>query len=177
MREYAKFYIGGEWTDPAGSRTMDVVNPATEEVCGTVAVGSADDVHVAVTAARKAFDGWSVSSVKDRLDLLGQISEVYQKRAGDLAAALTEEMGAPSTLANGFQVNLAAGHLATAIEVLKNFSFSEQRGGTLVVKEPIGVCGLPNRNAVRTGWRAMDSLNRRRFLTGWREPWHCPGSS
>ena len=62
--------------------------------------------------------------------LLERISEVYQERAGDLAAALTEEMGAPKRLAGGFQVGLGAGHLATAIELLKNFVFEEQRGAT-----------------------------------------------
>jgi aldehyde dehydrogenase (NAD+) len=142
MREYVKFYIGGRWTDPAQPRTMDVVNPATEEVCGKVAVGSAADVDRAVAAARQAFAGWSGTGVKDRVQVLQNVLDVYQKRAGDLAAALTEEMGAPAALAGGFQVGLGAGHLTTAIDVLKDFTFEEQRGVTLVVKEPIGVCGL-----------------------------------
>jgi aldehyde dehydrogenase (NAD+) len=142
MREYLKFYIGGQWTDPAQPQTLAVVNPATEQVCGKVAAGSAADVDRAVAAARAAFAGWSATSGKDRLEVLQSILEVYQKRAGDLAAALTEEMGAPSALANGFQVGLGAGHLTTAIEVLKNFTFEERRGATLVVKEPIGVCAL-----------------------------------
>ena len=142
MREYLKFYIGGQWIDPAQLKTMDVVNPATEEVCGKVAVGSAADVDAAVAAARGAFASWSTSSVKDRLELLQNILDEYQKRAGDLAAVLTEEMGAPAALAGGFQVGLGAGHLTTAIEVLKNFTFEEPRGAALVVKEPIGVCGL-----------------------------------
>jgi aldehyde dehydrogenase (NAD+) len=142
MRDYAKLYIGGRWIDPVQPRTLDVVNPATEEVCGRVAVGSAADVDRAVAAARAAFPGWSATSVKERLDVLQKILEVYQNRAGDLAAALTEEMGAPSALANGFQVGLGVGHLTTAIEVLRNFTFEEQRGATLIVKEAIGVCGL-----------------------------------
>jgi aldehyde dehydrogenase (NAD+) len=142
MREYLKFYIGGQWTAPAELRTMDVVNPATEQVCGKVAVGSAADVDRAVAAARGAFASWSATSRTDRLEVLQNVLEAYQRRAGDLAAALTEEMGAPTALANGFQVALGAGHLTTAIDVLKNFTFSEQRGATLVVKEPIGVCGL-----------------------------------
>jgi aldehyde dehydrogenase (NAD+) len=142
MREYLRFYIGGEWADPAELRTMNVVNPATEQVCGQVAVGSAADVDRAVSAARKAFPGWSATSARDRLGVLQNLLEVYQKRAADLAAALTEEMGAPASLAGGFQVGLGAGHLTTAIEVLKNFAFEEQRGATLVVREPIGVCGL-----------------------------------
>jgi len=142
MREYLTFYIGGEWTAPDGTRTFDVVNPATEEVGGKVAAGSAADVDRAVAAARAAFSDWSETSRESRLELLGRIGEEYQRRAGDLAAALTEEMGAPDALAEGFQVQLGAGHLATAIEVLKAFPFEERRGATLVVREPIGVCGL-----------------------------------
>ncbi|MBD0324410.1 MAG: aldehyde dehydrogenase family protein, partial [Aldersonia sp.] len=142
MREYLKFYIGGEWTDPAQLQTFDIVNPATEEVCGRVANGSAADVDRAVQAARAAFPSWSASSVADRLDLLRNIAAEYQNRAKDLASALTEEMGAPNALANGFQVDLATGHAATAIEVLERYSFEELRGSSLIVKEPIGVCGL-----------------------------------
>jgi aldehyde dehydrogenase (NAD+) len=142
MREYLKFYIGGQWVDPAKLQVMEVVNPATEQVAGTVALGSAADVDAAVAAARTAFTTWSATSTKERVEVLESILEEYQKRSGDLGAALTEEMGAPAALANGFQVGLGAGHLTTAIEVLKNFSFEELRGATMVVKEPIGVCGL-----------------------------------
>ncbi|MFZ2178249.1 MAG: aldehyde dehydrogenase family protein [Rhodococcus sp. (in: high G+C Gram-positive bacteria)] len=142
MREYLKFYVGGQWTDPAQSQTFDVVNPATEEICGKVALGSAADVDRAVAAAREAFPSWSTTSVEERLDVLRNILAVYQRRMGDLGAALTEEMGAPTALANGFQVNLGLGHLSTAIDVLENFTFEEQRGTSRIVKEPIGVCGL-----------------------------------
>ncbi|NLU63252.1 aldehyde dehydrogenase family protein [Rhodococcus sp. HNM0563] len=142
MREYLKFYIDGQWTDPAQSDTFEVINPATEEVAGTVSLGSSADVDKAVAAARRAFPAWSATSREERLALLEKILDVYQRRMGDIAAALTEEMGAPAALASGFQVNLGLGHLTTAIEVLRNFVFEEQRGGSLVVKEPIGVCGL-----------------------------------
>ena len=142
MREYLKFYIDGQWVDPAQPGTFDVINPATEEVAGTVAAGSAGDVDRAVAAARKAFVTWSTTPVAERIALLENIAAEYQKRMPDLGAALSEEMGAPKELANGFQVNLGAGQLSTAIEVLKNFTFEEQRGGSLIVKEPIGVCAL-----------------------------------
>ncbi|NLE79675.1 MAG: aldehyde dehydrogenase family protein, partial [Rhodococcus sp.] len=142
MCEYLKFYIDGQWTDPAQSDTFEVINPATEEVAGTVSLGSSADVDKAVAAARRAFPAWSATSREERLALLEKILDVYQRRMGDIAAALTEEMGAPAALASGFQVNLGLGHLTTAIEVLRNFVFEEQRGGSLVVKEPIGVCGL-----------------------------------
>lgn len=142
MREYTQFYIDGRWVEPAEAQTLDVDNPATEEVCGKIALGSAADVDLAVAAARRAFDSWSQSSREERLDLLQAILAEYQRRSADLADAVSEEMGAPPSLAAGTQVNLGAGHLVTAIDALKNFSFSEQRGDTLVEREPIGVCGL-----------------------------------
>ncbi|WP_280266976.1 aldehyde dehydrogenase family protein [Nocardia wallacei] len=142
MREYSTFYIGGTWADPADTRTFEVVNPATEEVCGKVASGSAADVDRAVDAARRAFPEWAATTTQTRIELLRRISDEYRKRRNDLAAALTEEMGAPAALAGGFQVDLGAGHLATAIEILEGFAFEQRRGDTLIVKEPIGVCGL-----------------------------------
>lgn len=142
MRDYVKFYIDGQWVDPVEPRTLAVENPATQRPGGKISLGSAADVDKAVGAARRAFAGWSQSSREERLDLLQAILAEYQKRTGDLAEAVTEEMGAPPTLAAGPQVFLGLGHLTTAIDVLKNFSFEEQHGATLVSREPIGVCGL-----------------------------------
>jgi aldehyde dehydrogenase (NAD+) len=142
MREYLKFYVDGKWVDPIDAKTVEVVSPATEEVSGRIALGASADVDRAVKAARKAFESWSRTTREERLDALNRIQVEYQKRMGDLGAAVTAEMGAPKPLANGFHVGLGAGHLATAIEVLKKFHFEEPRGATMIVKEPIGVCGM-----------------------------------
>jgi aldehyde dehydrogenase (NAD+) len=142
MREYLKFYIDGQWVDPVELRILDVDNPTLEQVGGTIAIGSAADVDKAVKAARKAFNTWSQSTREERLDVLQAILAEYQKRAGDLADAVHEEMGAPPSLASNSQVMMGVAHLATAIDVLKNYSFEEPHGATMVVKEPIGVCGL-----------------------------------
>ena len=142
MREYLKFYIDGQWVEPTELKTLDVINPATEEVCGKIALGNAADVDKAVKAAKKAFKTWSQTSREERLDVLGRILAEYQKRFGDLATAVTEEMGAPASLAQRAQVPVGMGHLATAIEVLKTFKFEDDRGPTMIVKEPIGVCGF-----------------------------------
>ena len=142
MREYLKFYIDGKWVEPVEMKTLDVENPATEEVCGKIAVGSAADVDKAVKAARKAFATWSQTSREERLEVLGRILAEYQKRFGDLATAVTEEMGAPASLAQRAQVPIGMGHLATAVEILKTFKFEEDRGPTMIVKEPIGVCSF-----------------------------------
>jgi aldehyde dehydrogenase (NAD+) len=142
MREYLKFYIDGQWVDPLRPNPFDVENPATEQVSGKISLGSAADVDVAANAARRAFPGWSQSTREQRLDLLQAILSEYQKRADDLAEAVTEEIGAPPSLAAGPQVFLGIGHLTAAIDVLKNFPFEEHRGESLIAKEPIGVCGL-----------------------------------
>jgi len=142
MREYLKFYIDGQWVDPVTPATAEVINPATEEVSGRISLGSPADVDKAVAAARKAFETYSQVSVKDRVDMLEAIQAEYLKREEELGEAVMEEMGAPRSLACGFHTLLGKGHLGTAIEILKEYRFEEERGVTLIRKEPIGVCGL-----------------------------------
>ncbi|MGN6500885.1 MAG: aldehyde dehydrogenase family protein, partial [Tsuneonella sp.] len=142
MREYLQFYIDGKWVDPVTPRTLDVINPANEEVCGHISLGSAEDVDRAVKAARKAFETWSVTTREERIAVLERIVAEYQKRFDDMAKAITEEMGAPAWLAQRAQAAIGIGHLSTAIEVLKTYKFEEDRGSTRVAKEPIGVCGF-----------------------------------
>jgi aldehyde dehydrogenase (NAD+) len=142
MRDYMKFYIDGAWVDPTTPRKLAVINPATEEVCGHVSNGSAADVDKAVAAARAAFETFSRTSREERIDLLERILAEYQKRFGDIAQAITEEMGAPASLAQRAQAPVGLGHISTGIAVLKSFQFEEDRGPTRIVKEPIGVCGM-----------------------------------
>ncbi|HEY2047705.1 MAG TPA: aldehyde dehydrogenase family protein, partial [Caulobacteraceae bacterium] len=142
MRDCMKFYIDGKWVDPATPKSMDVINPATEEVCGHISAGSATDVDKAVAAAKKAFETFSQTSREDRIELLERIQAEYQKRFGDIAQAITEEMGAPASLAQRAQAPIGIGHIATGIAVLKAFKFEEDRGPTRLVREPIGVCGM-----------------------------------
>ena len=142
MRDYTKFYIDGAWVEPAGSQRLDVINPATEQVAGVIALGTAADVDRAVAAAKTAFATFSVTSRADRIELLQNVVAEYQKRYADIAAAITEEMGAPGWLAMQAQAAIGVGHLMTGIEVLKNYRFEEHRGTTMIVKEPVGVCAF-----------------------------------
>jgi aldehyde dehydrogenase (NAD+) len=142
MRDYLNFYIDGQWVAPATPKTLDVVNPATEAVAGRISMGSAADVDRAVKAARRAFDSYSQTPVATRVALLEAIIAEYQKRYADMAAAITEEMGAPAMLSQKAQAAMGIGHLQTALSVLKNYHFEEQRGTTLVRKEAIGVCAF-----------------------------------
>ena len=142
MRDHLKFYIGGGWVDPSASKTLDVINPATEAVAGRIAMGTAVDVDRAVLSARAAFASYSQTSVEERVALLERIVAEYQKRYADMAAAISEEMGAPAVLAQKAQAAMGLGHLQAALAVLRKYAFQELRGTTLLVKEPIGVCAL-----------------------------------
>lgn len=142
MRDYLKFYINGSWVDPVTPKTLDVINPATEGVAGRISMGSAADVDRAVKAARAAFASYSHTTVDERVALLERIIAEYQKRYADMAAAITEEMGAPAALSQKAQAAMGIGHLQSALGVLKNYHFQELRGTTMLAKEPIGVCGL-----------------------------------
>lgn len=142
MREYLKFYIDGQWVEPLEMTVSETTNPATEEISGKIALGSPADVDRAVQAARKAFPGWSETSKEERLAVLQRIQAEYEKRSEDLGQAITDEMGAPKALAQGFHLALGSGHLATAMEVLQSFEFEELRGQSMVRYEPIGVCSM-----------------------------------
>jgi len=137
-----KFYIDGAWVDPAAMKTVPVVNPATEETLYEVAVGSKADVDKAVAAARKAFETFSVTTREQRIELLSKIIEAYKNRAKDIATAISDEMGAPMTLAERAQAAAGLGHLAATLNVLKEYHFEETVGSAVVVKEPIGVVGM-----------------------------------
>ena len=142
MREVLQFYIDGAWVDPVAPKAIDVIDPATESVCGRVSMGSAVDVDRAARAARKAFASYSQTSVAERVALLESVIAEYKRRHADMAAAITAEMGAPVALAQKAQAAMGTGHLQTALAVLKDYAFQHARGTTLVVKEPIGVCGF-----------------------------------
>ncbi|MDT8397613.1 MAG: aldehyde dehydrogenase family protein [Pseudomonadales bacterium] len=142
MREYMQFYINGQWVDPVSPKPFAVIDPATEAVTGTINVGSAADVDLAVKAAAKAFRSWSRTSREERLAILQRIVEEFEKRVPELGAAITEEMGAPQWLANGTQAGIGVNHFKKAIEILEKFEFEEDRGTTRVAREPIGVCAF-----------------------------------
>ena len=142
MSNNRKFYINGEWVEPNGSDTVDVINPATEDVIGTIALGTHEDVDAAVAAAQNAFETFSQTTVEERLELLNKITEIIGSRSEDLATAITSEMGAPSGLAKAAQAGTGLFHFATTAGILANFNFEEELGKSLIVKEPVGVVGM-----------------------------------
>ena len=143
MENLRKFYIGGEWVDPISSSTMPVLNPATEEQIGTVALGDVQDADRAVAAANEAFKTFSLTSKSERLALLRSLKAATEARFEDLAQAMRMEMGAPISMSRDAQADAAIGHLQGFIDALEGL---EERtalaNGDIQLHEPIGVCGL-----------------------------------
>ena len=79
MREYKQFYINGKWVDPTTPNDFDVINPANEEVCAHISLGSEEDVNKAVAAAKTAFESFSRTSRQERIELLESCIAAYQK--------------------------------------------------------------------------------------------------
>ena len=142
MTDTTKFYVDGAWVEPHGKDVRDVVNPATMQAVAKVALGDEDDADRAVAAAKAAFPAWSETTREERLGYLKAILAQLMERNNELAAAITAEMGAPTSVAQKQQAPSAIGHFAEAIRVLEEFEFEHAMGTTLVRKEPIGVCVL-----------------------------------
>jgi aldehyde dehydrogenase (NAD+) len=142
MKECLNFYINGKWVPPAVPKTLDVINPATEEPIGRISLGSAADVDKAVAAARAAFETFSRTTREERIALFDRIIAAYMARMPELAETISSEMGAPMWLANAAQAPAGLGHLMQTLEVLKSYSFVENKGATKLLHEPVGVCGF-----------------------------------
>ncbi len=142
MQNEHKFYIDGQWIIPHSQQTADVVNPADESLVATIPLGDQEDVDTAVAAAQKAFSQFSQTSVAERVALLERIIAIYQRRSAELGAVLSQEMGAPVSLANRSQVAAGLSHLQAALKVLKSFEWEKDLGRNRIVYEPIGVCAL-----------------------------------
>ena len=137
-----EFYIDGQWVQPVRLTKLDVIDPSTEEAFTEIALGTIEDTDKAVAAAKKAFASFSRTSRQERIELLESVIETYKKRSGDMAEAISREMGAPMTLARTAHVGAGLGHLAQALAVLRTYEFDEIINKTMVTREPIGVCGL-----------------------------------
>ena len=143
MDKLLKFYINGEWVDPVATDRMPVLNPASVEQVGEVALGGEADVDLAVAAAAAAFEQFSLSSKAERLDLLARIRAVTERRFEELAQAMRLEMGAPISMSRDAQADAAIGHLDGFVAALEKLQEQERfENGEVLLREPIGVCGL-----------------------------------
>lgn len=138
-----EFYINGEWVKPVSQQlTIDIVNPANEQVIGQVSLGTENDIDLAVKSAAKAFESWSLTTREERLAVLDSIIEQYKQRLPEMAEAISKEMGAPMSMAKNSQAPIGITHFQTSRKALEDYSFEKSIGKSHVVKEPIGVCGF-----------------------------------
>ncbi|MEG3175996.1 aldehyde dehydrogenase family protein [Sphingomonas sp. RB3P16] len=142
MKSYLKQYINGAWVESQGGTRHDVIDPATEQPCTEITLGTAADVDAAVAAARTAFDSYSQTTVAERAALLERIIEEYKKRIPDLAFAVSSEMGAPIGFATAAQVPAGLGHFISTLKALNSFEFEQKLGRAKVVHEPLGVVAM-----------------------------------
>jgi aldehyde dehydrogenase (NAD+) len=142
MKNTGNFYINGAWVAPLSTATLEVINPATEKVIATIAMGNAADAARAIAAARAAFPAFSQTSKAQRLALLKRMLTLYNERAEELAQVVSDEMGAPLPFARDAQVWAGRAHLESTIAALEAFEFEQQRGRTRIIREAIGVAGL-----------------------------------
>ena len=136
-----KLFIGGEWVDPQGSEAIEVINPSTEEVIGSIPAGTAEDVERAVSAARKAFDGWAATSREERAAYLAAISAGLGERSEEIAATISSELGMPLKLSVQIQAGLPTMQFGAMPSVMEEVAWEEQIGNSRVLREPVGVLG------------------------------------
>jgi aldehyde dehydrogenase (NAD+) len=142
MKDCRQFYIDGKWVSATTAQDFIVINPANEEPLAAISLGSAADVDKAVAAAKRAFESYSETTPEQRLAFLQQIIEVYKSKIEEMAETISQEMGAPITLSRAAQAPVGLSHFLEIVKVLRQFKFEEQKGSTLMRKEPVGVCGL-----------------------------------
>ena len=142
MKDCRQFYIDGQWVAPVGTESLDVINPATEEACGVITLGTTEDVDNAVAAARRAFNSYSLTSQQERVELLKDILDAYLHRYEDFVSVITDEIGAPVTLSRDLQALTGKLHLEELIKSYPQYSHIDNRGSAEIFKEPVGVCGF-----------------------------------
>ncbi|HKA21966.1 MAG TPA: aldehyde dehydrogenase family protein [Blastocatellia bacterium] len=136
-----KLYINGKWAPPAGSGMLDVINSTTEEVMGRIPEGTVEDIDKAVGAARGAFESWAGKLPGERAEFLQKVAAGLSSRQSEIASIIASEVGMPLPLATAVQAGLPALVMGNYAKLLSNYSFEEQIGNSLVLKEPVGVVG------------------------------------
>lgn len=142
VRNHENFYINGQWVKPAGRGSIEVINSTTEEVCGRVPEGSAEDIAAAVAAARAAFPAWSQLAPAERSAYLTAIAAKLQERRDEIGQIIADEVGMPIGLATAVQAGLPAAVCGYYAKLAADYRFEDEPvGNSLILREPVGVVG------------------------------------
>ena len=142
MKDKLDFYINGQWVQSESSETIEVINPANENIIGHVSAGTKEDINKAVIAASDAFQTFQYSSKDDRIELLNNIVAEYENRYQDFVDTITEEMGSPIWLSSAAQAKTGIKNINETLDALKEYEFEKEEGEYILIKEPIGVVGM-----------------------------------
>jgi len=142
MHERPHLYIDGSWVEPNGEGTIEVINPATEGVIGSVPIGSESDANAAVQAARAAFTDWSESTIDERSNYLNLLSSALKDRGEEMAELITSEVGTPIEYSRMAMVGTPRVVSRSYAKILDGFAWEEEVRNSIVVKEPIGVVAM-----------------------------------
>lgn len=141
MYNHDKIFIDGAWVGSTGKGSIDVVNPATEEIIGHIPNGSAEDVDRAARAARAAFPAWAATAKEERGKYIQRLQEGLGARMQEIGKVVSQEMGMPASLSVMVQAGLPAMVMGSYTTILENYQFEEKLGSSLIVREPMGVVG------------------------------------
>lgn len=144
MKVYDKVYINGEWVNPNGKGSQEVINPFTEEVAFSVPKCDVSDVDSAVAAAKEAFKTWSQTSAQERSDLINAIVAKMEERKDELCESAHLTMGCPRHLSGVIHVDGPIHGMETFAKRAFLMEEEEEINNSLVVKEAIGVCAFIN---------------------------------
>lgn len=143
LKDYRKFYINGQWVNPAKSHDLEVIDPSTEQAVAVISIGDKADSDAAVAAAKAAFPTWAATPPAERLAYVEKILEIYKRRAKDMAEAISLEMGAPQDMSLDDQVDCGNYHIENFIAAFKDFKFvrpmRDDTPDTMIAWEPVGV--------------------------------------
>ncbi|WP_330436972.1 aldehyde dehydrogenase family protein [Streptomyces griseoaurantiacus] len=141
MKAHDGIYVDGAWRPAAGPDTIEVVNPADEQVLAHVPAGTAEDVDAAVRAARAALPAWAATEPAERAARLTALRDRLAARAEEIAETVTAELGAPPKLSQTVHAALPVAVAGSYAELAAAHAFEERLGNSTVLHEPVGVVG------------------------------------
>ena len=134
-------YTDGAWSPSSSNETIEVVNPATEEVIDHIPAGTTEDVQRAVAAAKRALPSWSATPASERAGYLAKAHEALAARQDEIARTIATDVGSPLKIATKVQAGMPIAVMDSYAKLAPDYSFEEQVGNSLVVKDPVGVVG------------------------------------
>jgi aldehyde dehydrogenase (NAD+) len=141
MAERKQIFIDGKWVDSSGSGSIAVIDPVTEERIGSVPRGTSDDVDRAAAAAARAFEGWSQTSVDDRVEIFTRMVDSLKARSDEFTRTIVGEIGQPAHIVETLQTAVGIRDESIVVDALRQVSWEEKIDHVTVRREPAGVVG------------------------------------